>query len=491
VTLFPLRISEAQYHASDLSSLGLPPGVAAKSALRVRIEATIPRALSTLKLDELTIHLRGAAELSGKLYEQIFARGLQLVTRSVSRPVTVFDVIDDWREAVGYSDAEAILPYDARSFQGYRLLREYFSLPERFLFARIKGLSPSLKKASANALDLIIVMNSQEPRLESLVSADNFALYCTPAANLFRRETDRIHLTTRAAEFPVVVDRTRPCDFEVYQVQRVTGLGSSRSEQQEFRPFYASRDRDGQDGTNAFKAYFSAHRTPRAASERERRLGRRSAYSGSETWISLVDSNNAPYRTDLKQLAVEVLCTNRDLPEHLQPNPRGESDFTWEIGGPINSARMIVGPTAPRESCSEGERAWRLISHLCLNYLSLVDVDDQQGASALRELLRLYVDAGNRQHERQIEGVRSIRARRITRRVPSPGPIVFARGLELTLLLDDAAFEGAGVYPFGSVLQRFFARYVSINSFAETVLQTRERGQVMRWPPMIGQRNLL
>jgi type VI secretion system protein ImpG len=190
-------------------------------------------------------------------------------------------------------------------------------------------------------------------------------------------------------------------------------------------------------------------------------------------------------------VAVEALCTNRDLPEHLQPNPRGESDFTWELGGPINSARLIAGPTAPRESCSDGERAWRLVSHMCLNYLSLVDVDNQQGASALRELLRLYVDTGNRQHERQIEGVRSILAKRITRRVPSPGPIVFARGLELTLMLDDSAFEGAGVYPFGSVLQHFFGRYVSINSFVETVLQTRERGQVMRWLPMIGLRNLL
>ena len=35
---------------------------------------------------------------------------------------------------------------------------------------------------------------------------------------------------------------------------------------------------------------------------------------------------------------------------------------------------------------------WRLISHLSLNYLTLTDLDAEQGATALRELLELYAD---------------------------------------------------------------------------------------------------
>jgi type VI secretion system protein ImpG len=66
--------------------------------------------------------------------------------------------------------------------------------------------------------------------------------------------------------------------------------------------------------------------------------------------------------------------------------------------------------------------------------------------------------------------------------MPSPGPIAFGRGIELTVMLDDAAFEGTGAFLLGAVLDRFFAQYVSLNSFTETVVRTVARGDIMRWP---------
>jgi len=72
------------------------------------------------------------------------------------------------------------------------------------------------------------------------------------------------------------------------------------------------------------------------------------------------------------------------------------------------------------------------------------------------------------------------------RRLPSPGPIVFGRGLQVMLQFDDAAFEGASAFLLGAVLAQFFAQYVSINSFAETVASTSTRGEIMRWPARAG-----
>jgi type VI secretion system protein ImpG len=43
----------------------------------------------------------------------------------------------------------------------------------------------------------------------------------------------------------------------------------------------------------------------------------------------------------------------------------------------------------------------------------------------------------------------------------------------------------------GAVLERFFAKYASINSFAETVLRTDQRGEVMRWAISPGRRSTL
>jgi type VI secretion system protein ImpG len=161
----------------------------------------------------------------------------------------------------------------------------------------------------------------------------------------------------------------------------------------------------------------------------------------------------------------------------------------------------LEGPTDPRpslvlagqsaETPQAGRFAWRLISHLSLNYLSLVDRGAETGAEGLRDILKLYADPNDRRVLKQIDGLRSVRCRPIIRRVETPGPITFARGLEITVLFDEAAFEGQGVYVLASVLEQFFARYVSLNSFTETVLTTQQRKEVMRWPARIGRRQTL
>jgi len=234
-------------------------------------------------------------------------------------------------------------------------------------------------------------------------------------------------------------------------------------------------------------AYYTAHRQPRMLSTKQRKIGARASYVGSEVYLTLVDAQHAPFSPNLKQLAIKTVCTNRDLPLQI-PIGKGQTDFTMEMGAPVESIRCVAGPTKPRPSLANGDASWRLISHLSLNYLSLVDSDSEQGAAALRELLALYADEADAATERQIEGVKSISSRPITRRLPTSGPISFGRGLEISIRCEDSAFEGTGVFLLGSVLEEFFSRYVSMNSFTETVLRTDDRGEVARWPARIGRR---
>ena len=67
------------------------------------------------------------------------------------------------------------------------------------------------------------------------------------------------------------------------------------------------------------------------------------------------------------------------------------------------------------------------------------------------------------------------------RRLPGRGPLVFGRGLEITLGVDERAFEGASAFLLGLVLHRFFTRHVSINLFTETILRSESRGEIDRW----------
>jgi type VI secretion system protein ImpG len=227
-------------------------------------------------------------------------------------------------------------------------------------------------------------------------------------------------------------------------------------------------------------------------SARQRASGTRSSYVGSEVFMALVDPGEGPYRSSLRQLAIETLCTNRDLPLHLAVG-QGQTDFTLESGAPVESVRCLAGPTQPRASFADADTSWRLISHLSLNYLSLVDANAGAGekAGALRELLSLYSDINDSNTRKQIEGVRETASAGITRALPVPGPTTFGRGLEISVTCDEAAFEGSGVFLLGAVLERFFAKYVSINSFTETVLRTVQRGEIMRWQSRIGQRQAI
>ncbi len=157
----------------------------------------------------------------------------------------------------------------------------------------------------------------------------------------------------------------------------------------------------------------------------------------------------------------------------------------------MKSIRCLGTPTPSAASHAEGDFAWRLISHLELNYLSLTDARNGDGAAALREILQLYGKAARPEIRRRIDGVRSITCRPIVRRVGRSGPTAFGRGLEITITLDDNAFEGSGIFTLGAVLDRFFAKYVSLNAFTATVIKSVQRGEVKRWPVRIGRRHIL
>ena len=479
MTLWPVELVEVKFftHSGALAAgqTALPAGVRAGFRLRLRSHGA---AMRELAMDRLTLHLRGTDDMPVRVYEKILAGaqgvlvGGQLLPKSCVQPL-------------GYAEEEALLPSGRRSFQGYRLLQEYFAFPQRFNFVELRGLRAALARTPAgqSEVDIVILLGQADHVLEQSLDATNFALNCTPAVNLFQRRADRINVSDEQFEYHVLVDRTRPQDFEVVQIESVTGYGTGPNAEQAFQAFYPAKDIGA---LHQEKAFYQIRREQRLRSQRQRRDGPRSSYIGSETFISIVDAAEAPYSEDLRQLGLNVWCTNRDLPLSM-PLGVGKTDFILDSGAPLLAVRAVAGPSTPFPSFAEGSVAWRLINQLSLNYLSLLDSDPQQGAVALREMLSLYCHQGDLNAQRQVEGVRSIASKPITRRMPTPGPITYGRGLEVTITLDDAAFEGTGAFVLGAVLSHFFAQYVSINSFTETVVRTIARGEIMRWPARGGQ----
>lgn len=485
VTLWPIDIVEAEYldGRGQLVAAGITRDVEARAGIRLRLRRRGAEPISGLSLDKLSLFLNNSNGRHWDLHELLCTQVTGVAGRSTDRRADwVLDMPQARIKARGYDMAEALLPTPKRSFDGYRLLQEYFAMPERFHFVDLEGISPALKKAVGNEVDIYLMLRDGMPELAPAVTPEAFTLHASPAINLFEKRCDRVLLTTTDVEHHIVPDRTAPLDFEVYSLPSVTGISEKGDKDVEFRPFYSADDFTAAGDTHP--AYYTQFRRMRQRSEKERLRGVRTSYLGSELYLTLVDPKQAPYSADLGQLSVQAICTNRDLPLLLSTG--GADVFHLPDGGPVAHVKTPVPPTRPRPSLGQGDTAWRLISHLSLNYLSIADTENGGGIEALRELVGIYAPTSDKTIEKQIEGMTSIESRPIVRRMSDGVLSTAVRGLELKLGFDDSFFEGTSVYLLGSVLERFFRRYVTINSFTETVLFTQQRGEIARWKPETG-----
>ena len=480
--LWPLELVEARYFRSA-PDLPLAPGCQGGVRLKLRTDAGL--AVSALALDRLRIFLGGSSEVAHKLHELIGSACLGGWCGG--------DGSGSWQRLaagqvrlLGFDDEEALLPASARGFAGHRLLQEYFAFPARFLFFEIGGLAPGFAACSGSEIELVLCFGRSEPALEGRVGASDFLLHCVAAVNLFERRIDGIALDRGAQEFHVVPDRTRPGDFEVHDLSEVVGHGAGEPAERRFVPLHSS----WRGMAAAPPAYFTLRREPRWRPAAQPGRHRLSGYAGGEVFLSLVDPAAPPYPEHLRRLSLRARCTNRDLPLLMRLG-EGETDFRLEIAAPVAAIRCAKGPSAPAAPLAPDEQAWRFIGQLALNHLSLLDLDGEQGAAALRELLGLHAGAADAGLRRQVDGLRAVRCEPVVARLPLPGPLCYGRGVGITLELDELAFEGGSAFLFGCVLERWFARHVTLNGFTETVLRTLGRGELMRWGPRCGSRTIL
>ncbi|HUO31207.1 MAG TPA: type VI secretion system baseplate subunit TssF [Bryobacteraceae bacterium] len=480
VTLWPVAVTAASWTTPDRLKPPLKAADAA-GALRLELTCTSPdMEFSKLELDRLQFFLDGESALIHTLYELLCCNLLQIVvrdTRPGPRPLTVTLPPDSLR-AAGFEENEGMLPYPRRSFIGYRLLQEYFTFPDKFFFIDVNGLREACAglKRTAELIFLFSRFEGDErrQRLETGVSANTFRLGCAPVVNLFPQTAEPIALDQQKYEYPIVPDARRPLAMEIFSVDQVASLKTQQQEIVEYQPFYSFRHSGQRDRQQTFWIA-------------NRRASVRPNDDGTEIDLALVDLSFQPTRPATDTLTVRTTCTNRDLPSRL-PFGNEAGDFELESGAPIKRIVALRKPTSPIRPPLGKAMQWRMISHLSLNYLSLVS----EGREALQEMLKLYDFTGSSYAGKTVEGITALTSSRQFARVISEEGIAFARGHRVELELDEDQFVGGGVYLFASVIEYFLALYASLNSFSQLTARVRQRKEVLRaWPPRAGRRILM
>src|SRR4029077_7400788 len=142
VRLWPLKLIDTKYYTRNVVELELPGSFHARAALSFRLQATAGKKFKEMEIDRLPIFIRGADEVPVTIYEQIFGHATHVVVQPPKGSGFFREILSATTiQRVGFREDEAILPSGPRSFGGYRLLKEYFACPQRFLFFELTGLS--------------------------------------------------------------------------------------------------------------------------------------------------------------------------------------------------------------------------------------------------------------------------------------------------------------------------------------------------------------
>ncbi len=475
VTLWPCEVSDAKWLTLDKLNppLRAPDSVA---ALRVELRCFSDITFEKLAMPSFRFYLHGESDVVNSLYELLSNNCRQIVIRDPDNPKKPAHTLSaNSLRPMGFTESESVLPYPRRSFQGFRLLQEYFAFPEKFFFFELNGLAQPLKTVSGGKVEIVFLISPYEleerhQRLALAVTAKSIVQGSSPIINLFPQTAEPIMLTQRKSEYAVIPDARRRMATEIFSIDDVVSSDPVTHELTHYEPFYSYRHRTLMDKNQTF--WYSM-----------RRPSSRKGDEGSEVTLFLVDLSMRTHLPDAQVITVQCTCTNRDILTRL-PFGTDTEDFEVEGVGSIKGAVAVRKPTPTLRPPMGRNALWRLISHLSLNYLSIVE----EGRDALQEILRLYNFSDSADLDKQIGGIVGLSSKRHFARINSEGGIAFARGTQVQLEFDEEEYAGGGVFLFAAVLEQFLGLYASLNSFSQLIVRTRQRrGVLKQWPPRAGQ----
>jgi type VI secretion system protein ImpG len=423
--------------------------------------------LAKLNLGALRLYLHGEPAIRYGLYLWLCRHTRAVTYRAGDRQVRIDH---DMLSPAGFDDADALLPYPPDAFPGYRLLQEYFSLPEKFLFVDIHDLSPLARMAVDGRFEIIFEFD-QRPPDNLRVAPGSVRIGCTPVVNLQAVRSSPVRVDFEKTEYRLRADGPNPEHFEIFSVDRILGWTRGTVREHEYLPFF-SYQHTAQPGSPKREYY-------------QIRLRPASVGQGTETYLSFVTVDDAGIMPSTETVAAELTCSNRNLPEKLRPgdiNVATSQSPSFAVFENISQVTPSVSPPL------EGRLLWRLISHQSLNFLSLANIESLRGILGLYNFHALVDRQASRANELRLAGITSVTAR--------PDEILrhgaTYRGIAVSLDLHEDHFAGEGeMFLFASVLNRFLNLYVTMNAFTRLRVKGTQQGGVYEWPPMLGQHTLL
>jgi type VI secretion system protein ImpG len=459
VTLHPLSLEDA---AVELRSTG-------HSRLRLTFKFWNQVKPETLKLGRLRLFLHGDPAMSYALYYHLSRHVADARVVAGPKPMDGGDA--PFRtlgvEPAGFEDEEALLPYPPGSFPGYRLLQEYFALPEKFLFFDLVGLDTAAGILTDEKFTVDIRFDrALAPSLRP--SKDEVRLYCAPIVNLFPNDGDPLKFDRTQTEYRLRPSGTNPMHYETFSVDRVGLIAPGTVEESEVPDFQGFNHL----GESADTTYHSVRLRPSVVDDRI------------DTYVAMVDAAGESSPPEGQTATFKLTCTNRRLPEALQ---LGDIQVPSDSSPAFVKFRNITVPTVSVMPPIGSDLHWRLLSHLSLNYVSLVDVEALRGVLELYNFQVLRDPRAARANTRRLQGIHALQSEPAEALVR--GSVVRGTAITMEALEDHFAGEG-DLFLFASIVNEFLSLHATLNSFTQFSVHGVQSGERIEWSHRIG-RDLL
>ena len=443
--MVPVEIAAASLASQPIDAPLLPGGGAA-SCLRLSLRLSAGRAqtFADVGLKRLKFFLGSNWQQATALHELLTNHCVGISIARHAQDANVIFLPKTSLKATGFSNEEAMLPYPPTSFEGYRLLTEFFALPQKFLFLEIDDLD----RWRGSDCEIYVYLDESNTKLERNVSASDFLLNTTPVINLFQQTCEPISVDGSRTEYRLMPDGRRHQTREIYKVENVR-MTTRNGREEVALPFF------GRPGTSAGKVHWQVSRRFEDGDKT------------SDTDIAFVDRERGALGPLDMVASVDTLCLNRDLPEQL-PFGGGHPRLQLAAGSDaVENVAALMPPTPSVRLNQRSHREWRLISHLLLNHLSLFD----NGGTAFKDVMTLYGFRDAPETRRLTEAISAIHAKASHALIGQ----AMVPGTDVTIEFDPAVIDRPAAYLFGRVLDHFLGLYTSINTF--TRLTVTMRGQ--------------
>jgi type VI secretion system protein ImpG len=371
----------------------------------------------------------------------------------------------------GFEEEDALLPFARVAFPGFRLLEEYYVLPQKFAFIDVKGLGRA-EELGKEIGTFVLALRFDAPFLDApKETAELVKLHCVPVVNIFETSAEPIRLSVGRERFLVRPAGLPPGHAEVYSIQNVETIPRGSTSRIEIPNFYAFSHADSH--SEPTRTFYSSHLEPSVVGV------------GVDMFLSFGTAEDAGALPDADVISVDMLATNGKLAGALRA---GEICVPTASSPAASTFRNLMAVT-PHVSPPIGrELHWRVVAHAAMGMRSLTELEVLRAVLDVYNLHALVDRQVARANELRVAAIQDIRvtpAERLYR-----GSLV--RGVAIEVDLDESGFAGDGdMYLFSAVLERLYASYVSLNSFSRITVTGVGSKIRFAWPPRSGNQTLL